>query len=136
MNNTGANEPSTSDNTGDDQSTSGFASIAERIGARNLWIIILTMPLFFLAFLVAIIVMFGKSEEEKLAEQEENLIPWTEPAEESQMAYPAAPVGGHGAIALDGDRLAVRVDGPDGFVVVVYDLAKGEEIARLPFPAE
>ena len=144
MNKNSANEKTTPDsapNPGEGETLVGIGDVAEKIGARNLWIIILTMPAFFLVLLAVIIAFFGKSEEEKLAEQlaaeqEEMLIPWTEPGDQTATRSAMPVAGGHGAIALDGDRLAVRVDGPDGFVVVVYDLAEGEEIARLPFPAE
>ena len=37
-----------------------------------------------------------------------------------------------GAMALDGDRLAVHMRGPAGGAIVIYDLARGTEEARIP----
>jgi hypothetical protein len=117
---------------------SGVGGIAHSIGARNLWIIILTMPAVFLAAVAAIIAIFGKPGDET-AEEIPAAVAEAAPAASEIPAVEAisVPAGAApGAIALDGDRLAVRIDGPDGTVVVVYDLARGEVVARVPFTAE
>ncbi len=110
----------------------GFGGLAQSIGTRTLWIIILTMPAVFLVVVAAIIAVFGKPKREApdIAEPvvvEETAAASGAPAPISLKAGESA-----GAIALDGDRLAVRVDGPDGVVVVIYDIARKEEIARIP----
>ena len=121
----------------------GMGGLAQSIGARNLWIIILTMPAVFLVAVAAIIAIFGKPK------TEEDVISGAAPDGAIEEVLPASgpsatggsvgdfigiePGAAAGAIALDGDRLAVRVDGPGGGVVVIYDIAKGEEIARIPF---
>lgn len=112
--------------------STGLGALAQSIGARNLWIIILTMPAVFLVVVAAIIAVFGKprSAEEATAEPVAQPVAAGEPAPITIAADAAA-----GAIALDGDRLAVRIDGPDGVVVVIYDIAKGEVIARVPVEA-
>lgn len=115
----------------------GFAGLANSIGTRNLWIVILTMPAVFLVIVAAIIAVFGRPGADKAPPAEvaapvEETVAAPEPeALPEGIAVPqgAAP----GAIALDGDRLAVRLDGPDGVEIVVYDLAKGEIVARVPF---
>ncbi len=113
----------------------GFAGLAESIGTRNLWIIILAMPAVFLVIIAAIIMMFGKPGDEEAAAApviEESAV--AAPVPETLPAEIAIPAGAApGAIALDGDRLAVRLDGHDGVEVVIYDLAKGEVVARVPF---
>lgn len=50
-------------------------------------------------------------------------------ADPSFTAAAAIPSGG---LALDGDRLAVRIERPDGPVVVVYDLSKGAVTHEVP----
>jgi len=113
----------------------GLGGLAESIGARNLWIIILTMPAVFLVLVAAIIAVFGKpkpAEPEEAAVVEEGVA--ADVATEALPEAIAVPVdAAPGAIALDGDRLAVRLDGPDGAVIVIYDIAKGEEVTRVPF---
>jgi len=112
----------------------GIGGLAQSIGARNLWIIILTMPAVFLVAVAAIIAIFGKpkgaEDAEPVAAIEEDVVAEAVEDLPDTIAVPmqAAP----GAIALDGDRLAVRLDGPDGVVIVIYDIAKGEEIMRVP----
>lgn len=121
---------------------SGVGGLAQSIGARNLWIIILAMPAVFLVVVAAIIAVFGKpGAADRGAKGAETEAPAIEDVAEqtpvellpSTIEAPAGAVPG--AIALDGDRLAVRLDGPDGVVVVVYDLAKGEVVARVPIRA-
>lgn len=117
----------------------GPGGIAQSIGARNLWIIILTMPAVFLVAVAAIIAMFGKprgadAEPAALIAADESAPAAAPSAAAEAISIPAG--AAPGAIALDGDRLAVRIDGPDGVVIVIYDLAKGEVIARVPFRAD
>ncbi len=114
---------------------SGLGGLAHSIGTRNLWLIILTMPAVFLVAVAAIIAIFGKpkKDEAELATPvvvEDVADVNAAPADMAGLAL--APGEAAGAIALDGDRLAVRVSGPDGVVVVIYDIVKGEEIARIP----
>ena len=113
----------------------GLGGLAHSIGTRNLWLIILTMPAVFLVAVAAIIAIFGKpkKDEAELAAPvavEDTAVAETPPSDMAALAL--APGEAAGAIALDGDRLAVRISGPDGVVVVIYDIVKGEEIARIP----
>lgn len=119
----------------------GFGGLAQAIGTRNLWIIILTMPAVFLVIVAAIIAVFGKPGGQKTAAADAPApAAVAAAAAEAPAHVPEAisvPAGAApGAIALDGDRLAVRLDGPDGAVVVIYDLAKGEVVARVPFKTD
>ncbi len=111
----------------------GFGGLAHAIGTR---IIILTMPAVFLVIVAAIIMVFGKPKG-RAADSAGADRPAVADAEQEAPTGVVMPAGAApGAIALDGDRLAVRLDGPDGVVVVVYDLEKGEVIARVPFGAD
>ncbi len=121
-----------------------FGNLAGAIGAKNLLIIIIAMPFVFLVVVLGIIALFGNPNDGKpvALDDETLLFPDGVPEGANVYAYPtqdgsgsvAVPVGAApGAIALDGDRLAIRLDGQDGVTVVVYDLAKGEVIARIPF---
>ncbi|WP_375202066.1 hypothetical protein [Hyphococcus sp.] len=124
--------PAAGPNTGPN---TGIGGIAQSIGTRNLWLIILTMPAVFLVAVAAIIAIFGKPKKEETAAAAPAAIEGTAPATASSAGGAPIALGegqSAGAIALDGDRLAVRVDGPDGAVVIVYDIVKGEEIARIP----
>jgi len=130
----------------------GMGSIASMIGTKNLLIIIITMPFVFLVVVMAIIALFGRPGEETaaasgavrstpVAEVEE-----AAPAIEGQrvvLPTPAAasevspaivlPEGAEaGALSLDGDRLAVRIDGPDGAQIVIYDLNTEEVVKTIP----
>ena len=133
---------SETDNTQEDNDAApaaGFSDLAQSIGTRNLWIIILTMPAVFLVIVAGIIAVFGKpgkKAEEAAAPVISEAVVEKAPVADGSVpgAAPITLSAGEaaGAIALDGDRLAVRVDGPDGVVVVIYDIAKGEEVARIP----
>lgn len=126
----------------DDQSTppggepSKFGSLAQSIGARNLIIIIIAMPFFFLVAVMGVIAIFGNPNDrsEDARANEAATIDTTPAAQTGAITYAAG--AAPGAIALDGDRLAVRIDSPDGVTVVVYDLAKSEVVARIPLVAE
>lgn len=125
--------------------------IAERIGSRNLLIIIVTMPFVFFVVVMAIIAIFGAPEEEAPAVAYRGAVTPTAPAQEATdaLAEPAARVtlptpaanaslaaanapSPFGAIALDGDRLAVRVDGETGAAVRIYNLKTNDLIQVVP----
>jgi len=113
----------------------GLGGLAHSIGTRNLWLIILTMPAVFLVAVAAIIAIFGKpkKDEAELAAPvsvEGTAVAETPPSDRAALSLARGEAAG--AIALDGDRLAVRVSGPDGEWVYVYDLRDGATIARLP----
>ena len=135
-------------------------SFAEKIGSRNLMIAIVTMPFLFIGALALIIAVVGlPQEDEGPAGSLDELIaagPVTRapdaaaltPASQPLPAEPAAPqaappVSGPapvasaaaippGGVALDGDRLAVRIEREDGPVVVIYDLSRGEVTHEVP----
>ncbi len=130
---------------------------AASIGVRNLMIIIVTMPLVFIVVVMAIIAVFGGDDEEPaLAEAPapverggavrsspaDNLVepapgvPAVKPLRASVPSGVALPAGAEaGAIALDGDRLAIRIDGPDGVTVVIYDVTTGERVQTISVSA-
>lgn len=131
------------------------ASLAQAIGARNLMIIIVTMPLVFLIVVMATIAVFGRpgagkdagadlgmaragGERETLAQpgpsaQGSTGVTAASPA--SLTLDPAPLVLPPGAeissMALDGDRLVLSVDGKDGGEIIVYDLASGAMVQRI-----
>ncbi len=124
---------------------SSFENIATAIGSRNLMIIIVTMPLVFLAVVTGIIAIFGGDDAEVASEA-------AAPAAVERLAEPAPAHGAAGATAvsadpsaiglapgadvtamsLDGDRLALRVDGPGGVSIVIYDLSAGAVVQTIP----
>ena len=119
---------------------SAFEDLATSIGSRNLMIIIVTMPLVFVAVVATIIAVFGGDEGEVASAPVEVL---SEPALAQRSvgrgAISPTPAGialdagdAIAAMALDGDRLAVRVEGPGGAEVVIYDLAAGQVVQRIP----
>ncbi|WP_425410263.1 hypothetical protein [Hyphococcus sp.] len=110
---------------------SKFGSLAHSIGARNLILIIIAMPFFFLVAVMGVIAVFGAPQK---AAGGETIAGETPAVSADALSYPAG--AAPGAIALDGDRLAVRIDGPDGVTVIVYDLEKGEVIARVQLTAQ
>ncbi|MEO1251555.1 MAG: hypothetical protein AAFW81_04320 [Pseudomonadota bacterium] len=126
-------------------------SLAASIGARNLMIIIVTMPLVFLVVVMAIIGIFGNRDAEEIEPvaarteivRSTPVASLSEPLAPGVVAPTAAaaaaanaislPAGAEiGSMALDGDRLALRVDGPDGEAVVIYDLANGAVVQIIP----
>jgi hypothetical protein len=114
-----------------------MGGLAHAIGARNLKIAIVAMPIIFLVLIALIILIFGKRDtvapvEAATVIEESGAVDAPLVAEHVALSTGQTP----GALALDGDRLAVRIDGPDGVEVVVYDLAKGEVIARIEFAPE
>ena len=130
---------------------STFGDIARSIGSRNLMIIIVTMPLVFLAVVAGIISVFGGGDDETAVAAET-----AAPVSVERLAEPAPlTTGASGATAattiaadpsaiglsagsdvtamsLDGDRLALRVDGPEGVSIVIYDLSAGTVVQRIP----
>jgi hypothetical protein len=137
------------DTTIDPVPQSGFSRLAEAIGTRSLLIIIFTMPLVFAAVVAAAIALFGKpgdkstgrvaSHAVRSAPVETLLAP--EAAARPIAAEPIAatapspfilPAGEDiTAMAIDGDRLIMRIKGPSGGSIVVYDLSKRAETQRI-----
>ncbi|MBB5518324.1 hypothetical protein [Amphiplicatus metriothermophilus] len=114
----------------EDAPPSGALPIASVIGARNLLIIIITMPLFFLGAFLAALFIFGPKEAREAARADA-------PA---RAAFPeprqpiALPAGARvSAMTLDGDRLALSVETEAGASrVIIYDLAAGAVAAEIP----
>lgn len=130
------------------------SSVAGMIGTKNLLIIIVTMPFVFLVVVMAIIAIFGNPGEETSAAAEGTApvvetIAIEEPAADGQrvvLPIPAAsddavgaialPAGAEaGAISLDGNRLAVRVESDDGAMIVIYDLSQNTVVQTVPITA-
>lgn len=133
---------------------SQFDNIATNIGSRNLMIIIVTMPLVFIAVVTGIITVFGDGDNDAVAAQRPAGV--AVPVAVERLAEPAPnSVDARGATAattiaanpsaigltagsdvtamsLDGDRLALRVDGPAGVSIVIYDLSAGAVVQRIP----
>lgn len=131
----------------------GFAGVAAAIGARNLLIIIFTMPVVFLVVVVAIISVIGGPDEAPAAaapEAASRPAAVEEPAGADRRAVlpvPASaprvapvivlPAGADiGAMALDGDRLALRVATAEGEMIVIYDLAEDAVVKTIPLTEE
>lgn len=127
-------------------------SIAARIGAKNLLIIIVTMPFVFLVVVMSIIAIFGRPDDDKIAAAPATVrstpvaaleqpaatngaratLPLPASIGDSAAAI-ALPAGGEaGAISLDGDRLAVRIESPEGAMIVIYDLTTNAVIQTVP----
>ena len=124
---------------------STFEDIATSIGSRNLMIIIITMPLVFLAVVSGIIAVFGDDDavETAAAPASVSVERLAEPAPTARAtgavsisaqagAIGVAPGADITAMSLDGDRLALRIDGPDGVTIVIYDIAAGAVVQRIP----
>ncbi len=102
---------------------------------------VLAMPAVFLAIVFVALALFGKPGEAEpaMADASETLSqPARSPAAGPTLA--AAPSDARGvialpddarvaAIALDGDRIALHVEGPAGREIVVYDYREGRQIA-------
>ena len=128
------------------------SSVAGMIGTKNLLIIIVTMPFVFLVVVMAIIAIFGNPGDDEVSAAAEGAAPVVEtiaieePAAEGQrvvLPIPAAtddavgaitlPAGAEaGAISLDGNRLAVRVESDDGAMIVIYDLTQNTVVQTVP----
>ena len=124
----------------DGEKPSGALPLASSIGSRNLIIIIVTMPLVFAVVLLGTILVFGKHKRVAAAEAGAAL-PALETSARSSASSGLAPAplilpagADIASMALDGDRLVLRVvnaDGEDG-EIVVYDLAAGAAVQRIP----
>ena len=133
-----------------------FTRFAEAVGTRNLYIIIAAMPVVFLVVVIAIVSALGEPAGKKaqssafagavLSQPAENAsaldqsLPATSRAlaatPASALAAEAAPLvlprgAIVGAMALDGDRLALRVEGETGGEIVIYDLTRGAVVQRI-----
>ncbi|MEM9618728.1 MAG: hypothetical protein AAF936_12275 [Pseudomonadota bacterium] len=127
------------------------SSVASMIGTKNLLIIIVTMPFVFLVVVMAIIALFGGSDdavetaspgavrsvstdalEEPAANAQRVVLPLPA-ATDGPLAGITLPAGAEaGAISLDGDRLAVRVESDDGAMIVIYDLTQNTVVQTVP----
>ncbi|MEE2691209.1 MAG: hypothetical protein VX640_06695 [Pseudomonadota bacterium] len=105
--------------------------LAQAIGARNLIVIIVAMPLVFLAAVAAVIMLAGPPKERKARTASVAASP------QDATAPLLLPEGGRiVAMTLDGDRLAVNVDAPGGGRIVVYDLRTGAVERIIPVRSE
>lgn len=134
-----------------EEPASGFGAVASMIGTRNLLIMIVTMPFVFLVVVLAAVSIFGPPkgaqtaqapiERQAIASAEISARPSAAPVDGQRAVLPIPasaddfsgvipiPEGASaGAISLDGDRLAVRVDSEEGPVIIIYDLSAGEVI--------
>ncbi len=135
-------------------------SVAGMIGTKNLLIAIVTMPFVFLVVVMTIISIFGSPDKAQTAanpaakiasgsatlEQPalagaQAVAPISASVQEPSSALASAEIkipegASAGAISLDGDRLAVRIDGGDGSMIVIYDLAKGEPVQIIPLTTD
>lgn len=129
----------------------GGIPLANAIGARNLLIIIVTMPLFFLLVVLGTISIFGKPSEK--APKEAAAVAALSGGEEARLDQPkmsgavaATPVSALAAdpasislpagaavasMSLDGDRLALNIKTKAGGEIVIYDLARGAVLQRI-----
>ncbi|MEZ5892012.1 MAG: hypothetical protein R3C58_02525 [Parvularculaceae bacterium] len=114
---------------------SGFVGVAGAIGARNLKIAIVAMPLVFIVAVWAVIAIFGPPGGKK-RDDAPAIVAASAPVAVAATAPSSAIALKEGeeirSLTLDGDRLAATVDGPNGAFIVIYDIAKSEEIARIP----
>lgn len=132
-----------------------FTRFADAIGTRNLYIAIATMPVVFLVVVMATLSAIGRPAEKETAAVAGSVL--SQPAEfaaatqangpadkaEALAAIPIAAAAAAaplvlargakvGAMALDGDRLALRIENENGGEIVIYDLARGAVIQRIP----
>lgn len=135
------------------EASPGGLPLAQAIGTRNLLIIIITMPLVFLVVVLGTITIFGRPGAEREAAPEERVsielnrdmetlaVP---PSALQQAAAPSdialsidpapliLPAGaGISSMAIDGDRLVLRVEDEGGGEIVIYDLKKGAPVQRI-----
>lgn len=130
------------------------SSIAGMIGTKNLLIIIVTMPFVFLMVVMAIIAVFGSPDEGEAAPTAGAVVSTPvasleQPAiEGSRVVLPLPAAAGDlsaaitlpegaatSAMALDGDRLALRVDTDAGAMIVIYDLSTDQVVKTIPLVA-
>ncbi|MEQ8935979.1 MAG: hypothetical protein RIE56_09345 [Amphiplicatus sp.] len=123
----------------------GSLPLARAIGTRNLIIIIVTMPLVFIFVVLGVIAIAGDPGKREARLAEPALAPLEQPAAyrgavaplQTTLPQSAAPLviskgESIGAMALDGDRLAVRIEGDLGGEIVIYDLATGAQLQKIP----
>lgn len=103
-------------------------SLAQAIGARNLMIVILVMPVIFLIAVMTVIAIFGRPGEGR-ARAATEARPIVDAAATGAIVLPAG--AKIAAMALDGDRLALRVEEDAGEEIVIYDLTRGAVIQRV-----
>jgi len=133
-----------------DQPRSGFGGLASTVGARNLLIVIVTMPFVFLVVVMTIIGVFGDPNKDRQADAgsvkskpvatleepalsgQRVVLPLAASAEDLSSAISLPEGADVGAISLDGDRLAVRIDTQDGAMIVIYDLAEKTVVDTVP----
>lgn len=131
-----------------DTPTNHFRSLADAIGVRNLMIAIVTMPLVFVVVVVAIVGLFGQPSDDApdgaaLTERAPATNDVEVLAEPSMALAPmrtsAAPSGFAltqnekiEAMALDGDRLALRIEGSGRGRIVIYDIVGDAVIREIP----
>lgn len=125
--------------------------LAAMIGTRNLLIIIVTMPFVFFLAIFVIVSIFGspldKDGDRKTSRGAVHSTPVevsddTAPTsgQRATLVMPAAsgsaialPDGAEaGAISLDGDQLALRIDSDEGSAIVIYDLTQSRVVQTVP----
>ena len=155
----GSNQQNRSDDTGPDfrDAVPTASSVAGMIGTKNLLIVIVTMPFVFLVVVMAIISIFGRSddavsdvnrvvqsisptnaslEEPAITEPQRVILPIAATADGSLRGI-TLPVGAEtGAMSLDGDRLALRIETGEGPMIVIYDLAQNTVVQTVPILTE
>lgn len=133
-----------------------FRSLADSIGARNLIIAIVTMPLVFVIVVVGIVGLLGEPDGARegaaVAGEEEVIALLQEPALSEPLGdavvsplpvsvdAPAglalAPGDQIGAMSLDGDRLALRIENANAVRIVIYDIAADRVLKEIPIAGE
>ena len=128
---------------GPEHGPSAATSVAAKIGAKNLKIIIITMPFVFLIVVGAIIAVFGKPRSSKADDATVEIAAAAPPAASAAFAdieYSLAGEGGFNlpagaeikSMAIDGDRLAIHIDLENGAAIVIYDLQQDAVIKTIP----
>ena len=124
--------------------------LAAMIGTRNLLIIIVTMPFVFFLAIFVIVSIFGSpldndgdrktsrgavhstpievSDADSVSGQRATLV--MPAASGAAIALPEDAEAG--AISLDGDQLAVRIDSDEGSAIVIYDLTQSRVVQTVP----
>jgi len=122
------------------------SGIGAVIGTRNLLIIIVTMPLVFIVVVAGIIMLFGSPRDKDSKQQTARSAVHSTPIEAGDAALAIAASAGSaansvivlpdgaaaGAISLDGDQLAVRIDSDEGAAIVIYDLTQSRVVQTVP----
>lgn len=107
----------------EDTPRSAGLPIAEAIGTKRLIAAIILMPVIAVVATLAII-LYAKARPKPVA---------ADPATTIETAPVRLPPGGRIAETVsDGRHLIVRVEGPEGGEIAVYDLATGERLRTIP----